>query len=99
MSKQSKHNTMDSLKIGLLYLSLHNQLSKNADRNKILSRKEFFCIIGKHFLIPKSLRYLIIKEMVVKKLIKEENNNIRILNTDLDLKKDTNKIYRMEGLF
>jgi len=90
---------MASLKIGLLYLSLHNQLNKNSGRDKLISRKEFFCIIGKHFLIPKSLRYLVIKEMIDRNLIKEENNKFKILNTDLSLEEDTNKIYQMGGLF
>jgi len=90
---------MDSLKVGLLYLSLHNRLDKNSGRDKLITRKEFFCIIGKHFLVPKNLRYLVIKEMIDRNLIEEENNKIKILNTDLNLEEDSNKIYQMGGLF
>ena len=90
---------MASLKIGLLYLSLHNRLDKNSGRDKLITRKEFFCIMGKHFLVPKNLRYLVIKEMIDRNLIKEENHEFKILNTDLDLEEDANKIYQMRGLF
>ena len=90
---------MGNLKIGLLYISLHNQLVKRVGINKTLNRKDFFCIIGKHFLIPKNLRPIIIKEMENRELIKQDNDNITVLNYDLDLEKDANKFYQMAGLF
>jgi len=89
---------MDSLKVGLLYLSLHNRLNKNSGRDKVITKKEFFCVIGKHFLVPKHLRYLIIKEMIDKNLIKKEKDKLKILNTNLDLEKDTDKIYQLGNL-
>ena len=91
--------TKTSLKVRLLYISIHNQLNKNSGRDKLVTRKEFFCVIGKHFLVPKNLKYLVIKEMIDKNLIKEENHEFKILNTDLNLEEDANKIYQMGGLF
>lgn len=89
---------MDKLKIGLLYISLHNQLVKRVGVNRIITRKDFFCIIGKHFLVPKNLRAIVIKEMEYKNLIKQEDNEIIILNNDIDLN-DVSKIYQLAGLF
>lgn len=90
---------MVELKVGLLYLSLHNQLIKQVGVNKIISRKEFFCIIGKHFLVPKNLRMVVIKEMENRSLIKQENKEIIILKPMYDLENDINKFYQMAGLF
>jgi len=91
---------MAILKIGLLYLSLYNQLIKKMRADKTISRKEFFCIIGKHFLVPKNLRPIIIKEMENRNLIiQEPNSDITVIKHNLDLEKDANKLYRMAGLF
>jgi len=90
---------VEHLKIGLLYVSLHNQLRKKVGMDKTISRKDFFCIIGKHFLVPKNLRPVIIKEMENRKLINHLNSDqIEVLEYDLDLETDTNKFYKDVGL-
>ncbi len=67
--------------------------------DKTISRKDFFCIIGKHFLVPKNLRPVIIKEMENRKLINHLNSDqIEVLEYDLDLETDTNKFYKDVGL-
>lgn len=91
---------MDNLKIGLLYISLYNQLVKRKGIDRTISRKEFFCIVGKHFLIPKNLRPVVIKEMEHRGLIEEKSNrDIIVLDNDIDIEKDVNELYRMVGLF
>ena len=88
------------LDIGLLYLSLHNLLRKKIGVDRIISRKEFYCILGKHFLVPKEIRVVIIKEMEQRKLIVQENkNDIRILDCDLKIEEDISKFYQEVGLF
>lgn len=90
---------MVKLNVGLLYLSLHNQLIKQSGRNKIIKRKDFFCIIGKHFLIPKNLRPLIIKEMEYKKLVNRiTSDEIQILNYYLNLEEDASKFSEIISL-
>ncbi|MFP4457178.1 MAG: hypothetical protein ACLFPS_05905 [Clostridia bacterium] len=90
----------EKLNIGLLYLSLHNQLVKKYGTNGIVSRKEFFCKLGKHGQIPKNLRPIVIKEMTEKELIKRiDRDNIQILECEVDLDKDANKLYKIAGLF
>ena len=90
------------IKRGILYLSLWNQVFKKVGVNKIITRNEFFCILGKHYLIPKQVRPLIIKEMESIGLLKRENKeNIRVLECDINIE-DKNKIgelYRKVGLF
>ena len=88
------------LKRGLLYISLWNRLNKNIGVGNIITRKEFFCILGKHFLIPKNVRDLVIKEMEELDLIKRENKNeIKILKCEIDIEKDANTLYKKAGLF
>jgi hypothetical protein len=87
------------LKMGLLYLSLHNHIAKKAGFNKVITRKQFFCILGMKFLIPKSVKPVIIKEMEERKLIKQENKDlIRVLDVDINLERDYNLIYKLSGL-
>ena len=68
---------MGKLEVGLLYVSLHNQLSRRASKDGMVEKKEFFCIIGKHFLIPKNLRPVIIKEM--EKRITQHGADVRCM--------------------
>lgn len=91
---------MKNLEIGILYLGLHNQLFKKYGANHIITRKEFFCKIGKHGQIPKSIRHLVMKEMEDKKLIERvDRDNIKILSCDIDLERDANKLYQIAGIF
>ena len=84
------------IKIGLLYLGLYNQLYKKYGSNKIITRKEFFCKLGKHYMIPKDLRHYIVKEMVKVNLIEVVNRDyIKILKSDIDIEKDQNKLYKI----
>jgi len=91
---------MEELKIGILYLGLHNQLVKKFGVNKIIKRKELLCKLGKHGQIPKPIRFLVIKEMESKKLIEIVNRDeIKILNCKIDLERDSNKLYQLAGIY
>jgi len=88
------------LKRGILYLSLHNQLVKRFGVNREVEKKEIYAKLGRHFMIPKNLRELTIKEMEEKGLITQENNNkIIILPLEIDIEKDCNKLYKKAGMF
>jgi len=87
------------IQISLLYLSLHNQLVKKVGVNGIISRKDLFIKLAKHYLVPKNLREAVLKEMESMNLIKrQDRKNIKILKCDWDLEKDTHKFYRWVGL-
>jgi hypothetical protein len=89
----------EKLKIGLLYLGLHNQLVKKYGVNTIISRKELFCKLGKHSQLPKSLRHYVIDEMVKVKLMEKINRDeVKILHCDIDLENNQNKLYKMINL-
>ena len=91
---------MEQLKIGLLYLGLHNQLVKKFGVNQLVTRKEIFCKLGKHYIIPKNLRHIIILEMVEKKLIERvDRDTIKILSCEIDLERDANKLFNLAGLY
>ncbi len=91
---------METLKIGLLYLGLHNQLIKKYGAGGIIKRKEFFCKLGKHGQMPKQLRYLVIKEMEEKKLLEKINrDDIKILSIDINIEEDTGKLYELAGIY
>jgi hypothetical protein len=88
-------------KIGLLYLGLHNQLKKKYGVNSIISRKEFFCKLGKHYQLPTSLRHWVINEMEKVNLIEKINrDSIKILPCKVDIEKleDQNKIAQLINL-
>jgi len=88
------------LNIGILYLGLHNQLIKKFGANCTLTRKQFFCKLGKHGQIPKNLRPIVIKEMSEKGLIERvDRDNLKVLECKIDLEKDTNKLYELAGCF
>ena len=81
-------------------MGLHSQLVKKYGNGGIIKRKEFFCKLGKHGQIPKQIRYLVIKEMEVKKLVELINRDeIKILKVDIDLERDANKLYEMAGVY
>lgn len=87
---------MDGLEIGLLYLGLHNQLTKKYGIGNIITRKEFFCKLGKHYMIPKNLRQVVIKEMEDMKLIKLiDRDNIEILDLNINIERDSHKLYAL----
>ena len=87
---------MAKLKIGLLYLGLHNQLTKKHGEGAVITRKEFFTKLGKHYMIPKDLRHYIIKEMVKVNLIEVPNRDyIKVLTSDINIEKDQNKLYKI----
>ena len=88
------------LGVGLLYISLHNLLKKRHGINRTISRKELFCELGKHFLIPKNLKEIIIIELIQMKLLqKVDRNNLELLECEFDLETDANKLYQLAGLF
>jgi hypothetical protein len=88
------------INISLLYLSLHNQLQKSVGFDKTITRKDLFCILGKHFLIPKNVRVCIIKELELMKMIEKiDRDTIKILDYDLNIERDVNSFYKTLKLF
>jgi hypothetical protein len=86
----------EKIHIGLLYLGLHNQLKNKYGVNCIITRKEFFCKLGKHYMIPKDLRPWIVKEMEKVKLIESINrDNIKILKSEINIDENQNKLYKV----
>ena len=84
----------------ILYLSLHSLLKRRYGIQVEITRKELFCELGKHFLVPKSARPLIIKEMEVLSLLKQnENGQILILKSEFNLEEDINKFYKHFGIY
>lgn len=91
---------MGKLKTGLLYVSLHNQLKIKAGVTRCVSRKMFFEKLGRHFLIPKNLKIIVVKEMEALNLVRiEPNGEIRILDCDIDMENDVNELYRICGIY
>ena len=88
------------LNIALLYLSLHNQLKKSIGMTRTITRKDFYTILGKHFLIPKNVRVCIIKEMELMNMVKQlDRDTIKVLDYDLDIERDVSKFYKTLDLF
>lgn len=90
---------MESLNIGILYLSLHNLLKRKVGVNRYTTKKEIHAILGRHFLVPKNLRIAVIKELNNMNLIKENKNEVMIIDYKLDVTEDANKLFQMLKLF
>ena len=88
------------LNIGILYITLYNLLRKKVEADRIISRKDFFTILGKHYLVPKVLRDAVVREMEKRFLVeKMSRDSIKILECDYDLERDTKKFYQMLGFY
>jgi len=91
------------LKIGILYLCIHNKLCERINLSRVYPKKDFFRMLGETFHVPKKMRVVVLKEMEQKHLIKDlgnkRNNNILVEPIEIDLEKDANKFYEWLGLF
>jgi hypothetical protein len=67
---------------------------------RTITRKDFYTILGKHFLIPKNVRVCIIKEMELMNMVKQlDRDTIKVLDYDLDIERDVSKFYKTLDLF
>ena len=77
----------------ILYLSFHNSLRKVYGNNVIVKRVDIFSKLGRQFLVPKNLRHEALKELELMGLLKPINaDNIQIVNLDLNIENDYNKL-------
>ena len=89
-----------NLDIKLLYLSLHNLLRKKYGTNQVIQRKEIYGELGRHFLIPKNLRCVVIKELENMNLIKKnDRDSLILLEYKFNIEEDTNRFLKEVGLF
>ena len=91
---------LEYLSVGLLYLSCHNLLKKRYGLGKPITRKQLYCELGRHFLIPWKLRDCMLKELEETELIKRENSDIfTLVDIKLDLEEDANKLFKKMHMF
>ena len=91
---------MKELDINLLNLSFHNLLKKRFGINYSVHRKKAYEQLGRHYLVPKQLRIIVLKEMEEMKLIKMiDRDNFIVLNSKIDINKDTNSFFKKVKLF
>lgn len=84
----------ERLKIGLLYLALHNVLLKKYKVNSIIQRKEILRQIGIHAHATHGLRDYVIQEMVKKRLLEKVNRDeLKILPCEINIEEEPNKLY------
>jgi len=83
----------------VLYLSLHNHLKKKFGY-KLISKKDFFALLGRHFLIPKPLRIVVLKEMEQRKYIEMiDKENLRVAGTVINIEDSAREFYQKMGFF
>lgn len=91
---------MKDLDIKLFYLSCHNLLKNKFGINHSIPRKVVYGELGRHFLIPKKLRIVALKELEEMQLIQIiDRDNVIILNCKLDMEKDASKFFKKVNLF
>ncbi len=88
------------ISLNLLYISLHNLLLRKVGIDKIMTQKELFCHLGKHFLIPKNIKPIIFKEMQNLNMVKKiDRYKIEVLECKWDLETDTAEFYKWAGIY
>lgn len=88
------------ISLNLLYISLHNLLLRKVGTDRMMTQKELFCHLGKHFLIPGKIKPVILKEMQNLKMIeKVDRYKIKVLECKWDLEKDAQKFYEWAGIY
>jgi len=85
-------------KTEVLYFSLHHHLRKKFGY-KPISKKEFYALLGRHFLIPKPLRIIVLKEMEQRKFIEMiDKQNLRVSGDVINIEDNTSEFYKEMGL-
>ena len=85
--------------LSVLYFSLHNHLKKKFGYRPI-SNKEFFALLGRHFLIPKPLRIVVLKEMEQRELIEIiDKQTLMASKIVVDIDNSTSEFYKKMGFY
>jgi len=108
---------IDATDVRIFYLCVHKKLdervTKSRDRDRVMSKKEFYDILGRLYHLPKKLWCCVLKEMeemnMVEDLGNKRNSNIRIEDaTDSNIRinemitdpeETANDIYQKFGIF
>ena len=64
---------MNNKKIKVLYLSFYSLIVRRYGINNYVTRKQLYCELGKHFIVPKFLRMNVIEELIDSNMIKKED--------------------------
>jgi hypothetical protein len=86
--------------LSVLYFSLYHHLKKKFGY-KPLSKRDFFALLGRHFLIPKPLRIVVLKEMEQRNLIEMVNKqNLRVRpGVVMNIEESASEFYRKMGFY
>jgi len=85
--------------LDVLYFGLYHHIKKKFGY-KPISKKDFFALLGRHFLIPKSLRICVLKEMQNMELVEMiDKQNLRIADTVISVQESIGEYYRKMGFY
>jgi len=86
-------------RLDVLYFSLHLHLKKKFGF-KPISKKDFYALLGRHFLIPKNLRICVLEEMKEMNLIEMiDKQNLRVSGTVINVDNAAKEFYQKMGFF
>ena len=86
-------------RLDVLYFSLHLHLKKKFGF-KPISKKDFYALLGRHFLIPKNLRICVLEEMKGMNLIEMiDKQNLRVSGTVINVDNAAKEFYQKMGFF
>ena len=86
-------------KLGVLYFSLHLHLKKKFGF-KPIAKKDFYALLGRHFLIPKNLRVVVLEEMKNRNLVEMvDKQNLRVAGTVINVDNAAKEFYQKMGFF
>jgi hypothetical protein len=90
---------MNTLKVDILYIALHNELTRDFGVNRIIPRKLVCIKLGRFHHLSNGLRQLVIKELEQKGILEVVNrDNVKILPLEIDLVNNSTKLFELVGL-
>jgi len=86
-----------------LYLCVHKRLCEKVSLSGIMTKKDFYRIIGELYHVPKKYRIIVLKEMVKLNMVEDlgtkNNSNIKVNPMSFDFESEMDKRYKGLGLF
>lgn len=81
-----------------MYFAIYDRLKQNAEKDRCMSKRKLFEILGRLYLLPKKYRYVVLKELINYGFIVDLGDRVEIKKCKNALE-DSSKVYRKAKMF
>jgi hypothetical protein len=93
-------NNDEAVDIKILYLCVHKRCDDKVGLDRVLTKENYYKMLGEIYHVPKVLRVIVLKEMAKLRMLKEiDNRHIEVLPLLTNPESNVNRFYRQIGLF